>query len=388
MSARRSLSLLIVDPNVGLSSPSMRGVVLSLPELKAMGMHIEVWCWDCDPGLPVDKIVRLPRVGRLPVLWAYAFALWARLRLWWKFSVQKEKRPDVIFTVAWYLERCDVALVQFSPWDWEQRQRVLGTRSLRDWYERTSNRLSLAWSNHAVRHSTAHTVLCVSEAVAQDIQAQGATLHTALLPNCYDPQRFHPGVRVEHREAMRTKLKFAAEDKVFIFVSTGHYRRKGFFLAVQALEKLRQQHANARFVVVGGQPARLEALQRTLKTEHPGWEEWITFTGMVPDVERYFAAADAFLFPSYSEAFALVEVEAAATGLPLFLTRHHGSEMILEDGRNGRALEFDAAKIAEVLEEFVTGNWKPSPALQRRALDKGEYAQRLAAELNKVCVPC
>lgn len=36
---------------------------------------------------------------------------------------------------------------------------------------------------------------------------------------------------------------------------------------------------------------------------------------MVKDVERYLAASDAFLFPSYSEAFALVEVEAAACGL-------------------------------------------------------------------------
>ncbi len=60
----------------------MRGVVLSLPELKARGMNIEVWCWDCDPSLPVDKIVCLPRFGNIHTLGYYAFSLWAILRAW------------------------------------------------------------------------------------------------------------------------------------------------------------------------------------------------------------------------------------------------------------------------------------------------------------------
>ena len=107
---------------------------------------------------------------------------------------------------------------------------------------------------------------------------------------------------------------------------------------------------------------------------------------MVPDVEKYFAAgADAFLFPSYSEAFALVEVEAAACGLPLFLTRHHGSEMIFEENVNGRYVEFDAAKIADVLREFVTQQWRPGAVHTKRALDKTLFACRFADELAGAC---
>src|SRR5205085_781734 len=111
--------------------------------------------------------------------------------------------------------------------------------------------------------------------------------------------------------------------------------------------------------VVGGAASRLRELQGQLDARHGGWREWMAFTGAVSAVEKYYAASDALLFPSYSEAFALVEVEAAACGLPLFLTRHHGSEMILDDGSNGRFVEFDAGKIADVLEEFVTGQWAP-----------------------------
>ncbi len=124
-----------------------------------------------------------------------------------------------------------------------------------------------------------------------------------------------------------------------------------------------------------------------LKVKHPDWREWITFTGNVPDVERYFAAADGLLFPSYSEAFALVEIEAAACGLPLFLTHHHGSEMILEDGVNGRWLEFDSEKIADVLADFVSGAWKPSAGSKSNALDTEAYARRFIEELKLATCP-
>jgi glycosyltransferase involved in cell wall biosynthesis len=132
-------------------------------------------------------------------------------------------------------------------------------------------------------------------------------------------------------------------------------------------------------LVVGGSADRLAKLQAQLEQAHPTWRQIVTFTGMVPDVERYFAASDAFLFPSYSEAFALVEVEAAACGLPLFLTRHHGSEMILEEGVNGRYVDFEAEGIARVLGEFVRGDWRSSPGVHlKQALDSEAYATRLA----------
>ncbi len=380
------MKLLIIDPNVSLTSPSMKGIVRSLPALKTQGWEIEVWCWHCEDGLPLDRIVKLPRLGKMHTLDGYAFAIWARLRAWWQFTMKGAPKPAVTYTVAWYLPRSDVAHVHFSPWDWEQRQRALGVKSMRDAFERVTNFLSMLSANHFLRTTTARIVLTVSEAVAADVRRVNPSLNVRVLPNCYDPQRFHAGVRAQHREEMRSKLGFSDEDKVFVFVSAGHYRRKGFFLAVQALALLRKTHHGAKFLVVGGRDERLKDLRVQLNTQHPGWAEFITFTGMVNDVERCFAASDAFLFPSYSEAFALVEVEAAACGLPLFLTRHHGSEMILEDGVNGRYVDFDADRIAQVLAEFVEGRWKPQPGVHlKHALDSEAYARRFAEELASAC---
>lgn len=380
------MKLLIVDPNLSLTSPSMKGIIRSLPELKARGWDIEAWCWNCDAGLCIDRVIKLPRMGKIHTLYGYAFSALARLRAWWKFTVRHEAEPDVIYSVAWYLPNCDVAHVHFSHWDWERRQRMLGMKSLRDVYERVTNVVGRAWANSFLRKTTARTVLTVSEAVADDLRGVNPDLNVRVLPNCYDPARFKVTVRPEFREVMRAKLGFSENDVVFIFVSAGHYRRKGFFLAVNAVARLRASHPNARLLIVGGQADRIAGLQAQLDGMLPAWHEFITFTGMVSDVERHFAASDAFLFPSYSEAFALVEVEAAACGLPLFLTRHHGSEMILEERVNGRFVDFDADRIATVLGEFVRGEWSPEPGVHlKHALDTDAYANRLCNELAAVC---
>jgi glycosyltransferase involved in cell wall biosynthesis len=364
--------LLIIDPNMNLSSPSMKGVVSSLAAWKERGIETEVWCWTCDEHLPAT-IRKLPRIGDVRYLGGFVFSWLVFWRAWWLFKVRKQLRPDVIYSIAWYHKACDVCHVHFSQFDWEKRQRLLGTHSLRDLAEHVINRLNLHRARSFLRRTTARKLVCVSQSVADDMRAENSRIPIQVLPNSYDPQRFHLGVRDQFRAATRSKLGYDESRRVFIFVSTGHYRRKGFFLAVEAVRCLRQSHPEACLLVVGGREERLASLRRTLGADH----DWITFTGMVPDVETYFAAADALLFPSYSEAFALVEVEAAACGLPLFLTPHHGSEMILDDGVNGRLLGFDAAQIAQVLAEFVEGRWKPTGTSLKHAVDSATYAQRL-----------
>lgn len=376
------MKLLIIDPNISVTSPSLKGVVRSLPAMKAAGFEIEAWCWHCDEDADLDRVVKLPQFLNLPTVGVYIFTLMAMLRSWWLFTVKKGPRPDVIYTIAWYLPSCDACHVHFSPWDWLEQQKRLGLHSLRDLHDRLSTLISIAFARWFLLNTTARRLISVSNAVADDLRAQSADLPISVLPNSYDASRFNIGVRERHRKTMRAQLGFAAEDRVFVFASAGHYRRKGFMLAVDAIAQVRATNPEAKLLVVGGRERALAALQAQLDQQHPSWREWIVFAGMVTDIERYYAASDAFLFPSYSEAFALVEVETAACGLPLFLTRHHGSEMILEEGLNGRFIDFDPSLMAPVLREFVTGDWKPTPTPLKHALDGEAYAQRLIAELK------
>ncbi len=353
----------------------MKGVVRSIPHLRACGIQVEAWCWKIDSGLDV-KAKLLPRLGKLPVIGLLMFTLWCRLYGWWSFRILGARRPDVIYTVGWYYPGCDLSNIQFSNWDWEERQRLLGINTLKDRLDFVMNRISKWIGQDFLRRTTAQKLLCASRAIADDLRPFISPERIAVLPNSFDPSRFNLGARIKHRAEYRQNAGFDPDEIVFAFASAGHYRRKGFFVAVEAVAESRRKSLNVRLLVIGGLAASLTELQRTLSLSHADWKDWVTFTGMVDNVECWFAAADAFLFPSYSEAFALVEVEAAACGLPLFLTRHHGSEMILEDGVNGRWISFDPIQAAMVLAEFVKGKWQASPGV-KDALDADQYARQL-----------
>jgi UDP-glucose:(heptosyl)LPS alpha-1,3-glucosyltransferase len=75
----------------------------------------------------------------------------------------------------------------------------------------------------------------------------------------------------------------------------------------------------------------------------------IHFEGPRRDTVPYFAAADVFLLPSAYETFSLAAYEAAATGLPLLVTRVSGVEEILSEGVNGWFIERDADMIRDRL---------------------------------------
>lgn len=260
--------------------------------------------------------------------------------------------------------------------------KTIGSRTVKEWLERGVNWIGKMWTESFLRRTRASVLIVPSDAVAADFQRAAAQLRVVVLPNSYDPQRFNLAVRDRWRAAQRQALGYGAAERVFLFVSTGHYRRKGFFLAVEAVQMLQKEHPEAKLLVVGGRPPTLEGLKARLNAEFAGWEAWIHFAGSTNVPEKFMAAADAFLFPSYSEALALVEIEAAACGLPLFLTPHHGSEMILEDGVNGMRLEFDAAKIAATLSRFLTGTWVPERASLKHALDHEAYAAGLVKSLR------
>jgi glycosyltransferase involved in cell wall biosynthesis len=128
----------------------------------------------------------------------------------------------------------------------------------------------------------------------------------------------------------------------------------------------------------------VSALKEKASADFPGSGEWITFVGMQKEVEKFYAASDAFIFPSYFEAFCLAEIEAATCGLPLLLTPHHGSEMILRDGVNGRVLSFDpkimGGQIVEFLEKGLP-DFQPSAG---RGLSKSEFASALCAVYERM----
>ena len=61
----------------------------------------------------------------------------------------------------------------------------------------------------------------------------------------------------------------------------------------------------------------------------------IIFTGNVPNIEKYYAASDVFVAPSYREGFGLVVVEAEAMGLPAIVSNVPGQIDAIKENETG-----------------------------------------------------
>lgn len=394
---RHDRHVCIIDPSFTLESPSMKHLVYSVPALIGKGWRITVIAERVEPGLPVEFLRLRPRT-RIPWLrtWEFLAMMQVNLR---KFRYQHPEA--VIFGTAGLPSIADVSAVHFLLHVWLREARKIPDMNLRE-------RAALVLSRLDQRRFTKHFAsdettlwLPVSESIADELlKVVPRPKRICVLPNSYDESRFNSDTRDRFRKQKRMELNFDTKDFVFVFLSQGHHRRKGFWVAVEALAQLRREKSelvyHPRLLVIGGTSRTLARIQRELSRQVSDWSKWIRFTGMVDRPEESLAAADAFLFPSFFEAFCLAEIEAAAMNLPLLLTAHHGSEMILQNGRNGLTISHDQALLVEQLHQFLSGtsllgpidpvtlrprNFHPSVG---RALTRQQYSDHLLGLLDRV----
>jgi UDP-glucose:(heptosyl)LPS alpha-1,3-glucosyltransferase len=67
----------------------------------------------------------------------------------------------------------------------------------------------------------------------------------------------------------------------------------------------------------------------------------VSFIPPTQEIERYYGAADAFIFPSAYDSFGMVVLEAMASGLPVFCSDRAGVAELIEHGRTGFVLPLE-----------------------------------------------
>ncbi|MBO9663490.1 glycosyltransferase family 1 protein [Dokdonella sp.] len=127
-----------------------------------------------------------------------------------------------------------------------------------------------------------------------------------LLRRAVDTTVFDPARR---DDALRAAWGAAPDDLVVVHVGR-LAPEKNLDLAVRAFRAIQQHRPRARFVVVGDGPARAG-----LAAQHPD----LIFAGVHrgEDLGRHYASGDLFLFPSLTETFGNVTLEALASGVPV-----------------------------------------------------------------------
>lgn len=172
-------------------------------------------------------------------------------------------------------------------------------------------------------HQRAVATLVPTDALSQELQRMGIC-NARLLRRAVDTQLFHPDKRDND---LRRSWGVDATTPVVLYVGR-IAAEKNLELAVQAFAAIRQQNPDARYVWVGDGPARA-----ALQEAHPDF----IFAGMQRGeaLARHFASADLFVFPSLSETFGNVILEALAAGLPVVAYAEGAAREHLVDGVNG-----------------------------------------------------
>ena len=221
---------------------------------------------------------------------------------------------------------------------------------------------SALWSYLRRFYQQCKQVYVPSTAMADVLRDQGITEGLRLWERGVNADRFTPTRRSRN---WRRRHGIGDDEVVVTFVSR-LVREKGLDVYADVIERLERQDVPHRSLVVGDGPARDEMEERLPNT---------TFTGFLEgdDLARAYASSDVFLFPSDTETFGNVTLEAMASGLPTVCARAVGSRDLVNDGVTGRLCPpGDVSAFTEAVRELVQNTSlrdRMSTAAHERAQD-------------------
>jgi glycosyltransferase involved in cell wall biosynthesis len=203
------------------------------------------------------------------------------------------------------------------------------TSDFRTHYELYSAHYGFAWCRPLVAgylrrfHNATDLTFVATPALRRALIDQGYQ-RVEVVARGVDTERFAPAHR---SDALR--VSWGATESIPVLLYVGRLAaEKNVPLAMHAFEAVRARSPAARMVVVGDGP-----LAAQLQREHPA----AIFAGrqVGEALARYYASADVFLFPSATDTFGNVTLEALASGLLVVAFRMAAAAVHIEDCANG-----------------------------------------------------
>lgn len=174
--------------------------------------------------------------------------------------------------------------------------------------------------------------------------------HSVHTPITVIPTGVPRGPLLDRVEA-RASLGISPEQRILLY--TGRLaREKNLDTLFEAAAVLFRQDSSLRLWLVGDGPFREECRGMTRRL---AIGDRVRFVGFVPrdEVNRYYAAADLFVFPSMTETQGLVVLEAMNYGLPAIAVGGGGASENIENGRNGFVVKNDPVEFAHACSDIL-----------------------------------
>ncbi|MEW6415705.1 MAG: glycosyltransferase family 1 protein [Pseudomonadota bacterium] len=212
-------------------------------------------------------------------------------------------------------------------------------------------------------HNKADVTLVPTEGIRRELLASGYE-NLEVIGRGVDTQLFHPGRR---DAGLRAEWGVRENETVALYVGR-LAAEKNLALVFRAWDAMREADPAVRLVLVGDGPERA-----SWQAKRPDAIFCGTRVGEV--LAAHYASADVFLFPSLTETWGNVTIEAMASGLAVVAYDCAAAEEVIRDGENGLVAppEDEAAFVSQAVSLAGAG------ALRQRL---GRAAAARAAQLS------
>ena len=212
-------------------------------------------------------------------------------------------------------------------------------------------------------HNRAQCTMVPTAEMAEQLAAAGYR-GLRVVGRGVDPQVFSPGQR-----SSGLRARWDAHDATPVALCVSRFApEKNFPLVIRAFEEMRQVQPATRLVLVGDGP-----MTEALRSRNIGYV--IAGRLVNGELSAHYASADIFLFPSTTETFGNVTLEAMASGLGIVAYDYAAARQHLAHGRSALLAPFDDAQAFLAHARHIARD----PALARRL---GAAARHAAESLT------
>jgi glycosyltransferase involved in cell wall biosynthesis len=361
---RKSLRVAVVTETY---PPEVNGVALSLGNfvagLHARGHEVQLVRPRQDSGDRAgnderfqEVLMRGVPIPRYPSLKMGLPAKQALTRLW-SFC-----RPDVVH------------IVTEGPLGWSALQAALKLKlpmcsDFRTNFHAYSGHYGIGWLKRPIAaylrkfHNRTLCTMVPTEAMKKQLSALGFR-DLSVVSRGVDTRRFDP-----RRRDLSLRKSWGVLDDDPVVIHVGRMSgEKNLLDLFAAFEVMKSRVPSARLVLVGDGPQRAQ-----LQAQHPH----AVFAGMRvgEELASYFASGDIFLFPSLTETYGNVTMEAMASGLAVVAYNYAAAAEHIQHGRNGMLAPLgNSGEFISAAAELVTDH--------ARYREIGEQARATAENLD------